>query len=169
MNLIFDVETTGLNPDMDEILQFSAIDENYNVLFNSYIRPTAPFNQTWPNAERIHGITPDIVKDSPTFDDVREQIQALFDKADLLIAYNGIFDIKFLSSLIHGIKIPDVPCHDVMLEFAPIFGEYDSFYCNFKWQKLKTAAEFYGYKFQAHDSLEDVKATLYVFDKMRMR
>lgn len=169
MNLIFDVETTGLNLDMDEILQFSAIDENYNVLFNSYIRPKALWNQIWPDAERIHGITPDMVKDAPTFAEVKEQIQSLFDKADLLIAYNGKFDIKFLSSPAHGIKIPDLPYHDVMLEFAPIYGEYDSYYGDFKWQKLKTAAEFYGYNFQAHDSLEDVKATLYIFDKMRMR
>lgn len=33
-------------------------------------------------------------------------------------------------------------------------------------QKLVTAANYYGYKFKAHDSLEDVKATLYVFNCM---
>lgn len=36
-----------------------------------------------------------------------------------------------------------------------------------KWQKLSTAASYYGYKFKAHDSLEDVRATLYVYKKLQ--
>ena len=38
---------------------------------------------------------------------------------------------------------------------------------NYKWQKLSKAAAYYGYKFKAHDSLEDVRATLYVYNKMQ--
>ena len=30
-----------------------------------------------------------------------------------------------------------------------------------------TAAAYYGYHFRAHDSLEDVRATLYIFDQMQ--
>lgn len=35
--VIFDVETTGLAPEHDEILQFSAINENGKVSLNTYI------------------------------------------------------------------------------------------------------------------------------------
>ena len=34
---------------------------------------------------------------------------------------------------------------------------------DYKWQKLTTCAAYYEYKFNAHDSLEDVKATLHCY------
>ena len=43
----------------------------------------------------------------------------------------------------------------------------NDFFCDYKWQKLGTAAAYYGYHFRAHDSLEDVRATLYIFDQMQ--
>ena len=50
-----------------------------------------------------------------------------------------------------------------MLAFAREYGEWNDFFCDYKWQKLGTAAAYYGYHFRAHDSLEDVRATLYIF------
>lgn len=50
MKLIFDTETTGLDPMRDEILQLSIIDENENVLFNDYLKPL--HKAKWPDAER---------------------------------------------------------------------------------------------------------------------
>ena len=41
------------------------------------------------------------------------------------------------------------------------------YFGDYKWQKLSTAASYYGYKFKAHDSLEDVRATLYVYKKLQ--
>lgn len=53
-----------------------------------------------------------------------------------------------------------------MLAFAEIYGEWNEYYGNYKWQSLSKCAEYYGYTFKAHDSLEDVKATLYCYKKM---
>lgn len=56
-----------------------------------------------------------------------------------------------------------------MEEFAEIYGEWSEYYCNYKWKKLTTAASYYGYNFDnvAHDSLEDIKATLVVYNAIR--
>lgn len=54
-----------------------------------------------------------------------------------------------------------------MLEFAKEYGEWNEYFGDYKWQKLSTAASYYGYKFKAHDSLEDVRATLYVYKKLQ--
>lgn len=161
--IVFDVETTGLSKENDEILKLSIIDGDYNVLFDSFIKPSKV--NSWEDAERIHGITPDMVKDAPFFEEVKDKVQEIFNDASVMVAYNGDFDIGFLSNV--GIRIPNIKYHDVMYEFAPIYGEYSNYHQNFKWQRLEKAAWCYGYEFKAHDSLEDVKATLFVFYKMR--
>ena len=162
--VVFDVETTGLDPGEDEILQFSAINGEGEVLLNTYVRPV--FHECWPEAGRINGITPEMVANAPTFAEVWEDIQAIFLSASELISYNGAyFDVRFLAA--EGIVFPDVPHYDVMLEFAPIYGEWNDYYGTYRWQKLTTCAGYYGYTFKAHDSLEDVRATLYCYNRMK--
>ena len=58
--------------------------------------------------------------------------------------------------------------YDVMLKFAPIYGEWNEMRQDYKWQKLAKCAEYYGFHGdgQFHDSLEDVRATLHCFNSM---
>ncbi len=162
--VVFDLETTGLDPYSDEILQISAINEKGETLINTYIKPYKM--KKWPEAQRVNGISPDMVVNCKTLDHYAEDIQKILLSACELIAYNGNFDMSFLRR--YGIQIPDRPYFDVMEEFAPIYGEYSDYYGEYKWQKLTTCAEYYGYKFDhAHDSLEDVRATLFCYQKMR--
>lgn len=56
-----------------------------------------------------------------------------------------------------------------MIEFAKIYEEWNNYYGNRTYQKLTNAACYYGYNFDelAHDSLEDVKATLVVYNAIK--
>ena len=160
--VVFDVETTGLDPGIDEILQFSAIDGDGNTLLNTYVRPYV--KEEWPDAAKVNGITSEMVKDAPYPHELIPIVKGIFESAELLISYNGVFDIGFLQHW--GIDFSSQKHFDVMREFAPIYGEYREAYGNYKWQKLTTCAEYYGYKFKAHDSQEDVKATLYCYNQI---
>lgn len=160
--VVFDIETTGLDRYKDEILQISAINEKGEVLINAYIKPYR--KETWEEAERIHNISPEMVKDCKTLDYYAADIQKIFLSATEFITYNGLFDAGFL--VWAGFDIPIRTHHDVMRTFAPIYGEWNSWHDSYKWQKLATCAKYYGYKFKAHDSLEDVRATLYCYQKM---
>ena len=53
--ICFDVETTGLDPKNDEILQLSIIDGNKNTLFNEYFKPERM--KLWDQAQKVHGIS----------------------------------------------------------------------------------------------------------------
>lgn len=119
----------------------------------------------WAAAARVNGITPEMVKDAPYPHDLIPKVKGIFEAADLLIAYNNQFDLSFLRRW--GISDSGKEQYDVMLEFAQEYGEWNEYFGDYKWQKLSTAASYYGYKFKAHDSLEDVRATLYVYKKLQ--
>ena len=95
MNIIaIDTETTGLDPILDEIIQFSAVDFDGNELADYLIKPL--FHKEWPEAEKINHIPPEAVKDCPTVFDIMGEIQSVLKNADLIIGYNVNFDLSFL-------------------------------------------------------------------------
>lgn len=54
--IVIDTETTGLDPFRDELLQVSIIDEDGNVLFDSYFKPLK--HKEWSKAESVNHISP---------------------------------------------------------------------------------------------------------------
>lgn len=165
--IVIDIETTGLNCCEDEVLQISIISDSGKTLYDSYIKPI--FTDSWKDAERIHHITPNMVSDAPTIYEEMPKINAILNSARLIIGYNhSKFDNTFLEQ--YGAKFPkNAEIYDVMLEFAPIYGEWNDYYGNYKWQKLSVCADYYGYDWNdgaAHNSLSDCNATLYCYNKI---
>lgn len=161
--LVLDTETTGFDSKA-EILQLSVIDGSGEIRINEYFRPR--FISSWPGAEAVNHISPEIVKDKPSFYDRREEIGHLLRHADLLVGYNLPFDLKMIRQ--NGVFIPyKAKTLDLMRPFAKVYGEINEKYGDYKWQKLSTCAKYYGCKEEGwHDSLADTKATLFCFHKM---
>ena len=166
--ICLDIETTGLNRLEDEILQISIIDGNNKVLFNEYIKPV--HMGSWPVAEIINGISPEMVADKKTLIELAPEIEKILDNAKLVVGYNSnYFDLPFMEA--KGIHIPEhIQTYDVMNHFLPVYGEWDKEKNRYSRQKLSTCAQYFGYENtpggRYHDSLEDVKATLYCMDKL---
>lgn len=169
MIIILDTETTGLNPEEDELLQVSIISETGETLIDQYVRPTRC--TAWPEAERVNHITPEMVRDCPTIHDmaVSMQISRILENADKIIGYNTQFDISFLIAA--GYDVPICETVDVMRDFAEVYGDYREELGGYKWQKLTTAAEYYGFEWpiDAHNALGDCLATLYVYQHMQQQ
>ena len=161
--VVFDTETTGLSSRSDEMVQFSACDGDGKILINTYLRPTK--HTEWPGAEAVNGISPAMVADAPVLADVADQIKEVLESAKTLIGYNVGFDLGFVSEIYRPGK--DIKIVDVMLDFARQYGEWNDYFGDYKWQKLTTAARYYHYEFKAHDSMNDVFATLYVYQRMQ--
>jgi len=96
--IAFDVETTGRNPDVDQIIEISIClydgSEEPRV-YTRYVRPDVPIT---PGAQRVHGITMEDLADAPPFADCADEIEALFRSAEVVMGYNVSFDIRFLES-----------------------------------------------------------------------
>ena len=159
--VILDFETTGLNAKYDEILQVSAIDQDGNILINEYCKPKSI--TSWKDAEAINNISPEMVKYKKPFEDYIDILSDVLTNTDEIIIYNAEFELSFLKK--YGVKFND-NIYDLMLEFSKTYGSWNDYWQSYTWQSLSTCCIYYGYYLKnAHDSLEDCKATLYCYKK----
>lgn len=99
--LIIDVETTGLDPRLDEIVELAAVPFEYDAahdcvlaLPGSYVGLREPSVPIGRQAAALHGITGAMVAGAALDDD---RITALVTQADFLVAHNAQFDYGFVT------------------------------------------------------------------------
>lgn len=90
-----DVETTGLSIADDRIVQISIRKGKEN--FTTLINPGIPVSQ---EAFEIHGLTDELLKTAPKFEDIVETLIPFIDDetCKYLCGYNVAFDFKFLQA-----------------------------------------------------------------------
>lgn len=150
--IYLDVETTGLNySGDDEVVEIALVNQDGKVLLNSLVRPVN--TTSWRRAEKIHGISPEMVADAPTLDELKDQIESLINGKHVRI-YNASFDRQFID--LSGAA--EVSC--VMRDFAEFHGYWDTYYGNYAWWKLTEAAGYLRVDpdgVQAHRALADAE------------
>jgi DNA polymerase-3 subunit epsilon len=97
--IVFDTETTGLDPYQGHRLVEIGCIELYNRIptgqtFHRYINPE---RDVPAEAFAVHGLSADFLKDKPCFADVAEDFLAFVGDAPL-IAHNASFDLGFLNA-----------------------------------------------------------------------
>ncbi|MEM1365507.1 MAG: DNA polymerase III subunit epsilon [Pseudomonadota bacterium] len=98
--IIFDTETTGLDAlGGDRIIEIGALELFNHVptgrTYHQYLNPGD--RQIHPDAQNVHGISMDDVKDEPGFADIIDDFMAFFGEGRL-IAHNASFDIGFFDA-----------------------------------------------------------------------
>lgn len=160
--LCVDVETTGLDPEKDEILQLAMVDGNGDHLLCTYVRPD--HRRRWPKAQEVHGITWAMVKGAPTMDEVGDEVQSLIDSSELIIGYNISFDQSMLKAA--GVRFGVRLIYDVMDDYAQVWGRWSDRKGDYLWAKLSEAARRFGITLDAHDAASDATATVRLFYAM---
>lgn len=160
--VFFDIEATGLNVLKDRIVQIALIkyykdgreSEEVNMLIN-------PSMHIPKESMDIHGITPDMVRNKPTFIEAAATLWPYFENADLAGYNSDRFDIPMLMEEFNRagklLDLTAVNCIDVQ----KIFYKMEP-------RTLVAAHKYYcGKKLEnAHDALADVTATVDVLKGM---
>ncbi|MDQ3461004.1 MAG: 3'-5' exonuclease [Deinococcota bacterium] len=95
--LILDTETTGLS--QAEVIEVSVIDTRGEILLDTLVRPRA--RRMNPYAQRVHGVSLDMLDDQPNWPDVLPELRRLTDRATVL-AWNAPFDARMLEATSAG-------------------------------------------------------------------
>jgi DNA polymerase III subunit epsilon len=160
--VFLDLETTGLDPRTDEIVEIGILDEDGRVLLDTLVRPVR--HRSWPGAQRVHGIAPADVQDAPTHEALRPRIIEAVSDA-LVVIYNAPFDAGFLRFELEASA--EVRC--AMREFAEVVGEWSDWHGSYRWQKLHVAAAYVGFDWDgaSHRAINDCQATRAVWRYLR--
>lgn len=160
--IVIDTETTGLT-DSDELLQISVIDDAGTVLFDSLVRPY--FHTEWPEAQKVNGITPEMVAGAPYPHELLPQLVEIFSEMSVCIGYNTSFDLGFLDRI--GIPTEHLTVIDVMQMFVDYLNANGGTH---RRASLSTCTKYFDYQWEgaAHNSLADAKATLYCYNMMKI-
>jgi len=91
--VFFDLETTGLDPEKDRIVELAMSAEEGEVY--SLVNPGMPIPA---EATATHGITDDDVRGAPPFRELVEAVEGMLEDA-VLVGYNSLrFDVPFLDA-----------------------------------------------------------------------
>lgn len=160
--VVIDTETTGIDRENDEVLSLAVVNMNGRELFYSLVRPQR--RKRWPNAQKINGITWKDVKDQRTLVDLSEELDKIFLSASAVIGYNVEFDLELLDASGYNVLNRCKRYVDLMEPYSNAHGtRWSEKYDRFMYEKLSSCARHYGYKFKAHNALEDARATAHCF------
>ncbi len=99
--LFFDLELTGVY-DHDEIISVSITNANGEVLMDTLVKPLR--KKKWNRTEKIHGISPAMVQDAPTLDELVPTIKEMFEHADNLIAFGVSTDYSHIKYIYESLS-----------------------------------------------------------------
>ena len=158
--VVLDIETTGLHPVLDEIVEIAAVKVRNFVVqdkFHSLVRPNKGIPSEVIN---IHGITEDMCAGAPG---IKSALEKLFDFTGdaTLIAHNADFDLGFINhyaKMVMG-KTLDNPVIDTLLLSRDFF--------QFRSHALGSLTRDLGMKIvHQHRALDDALATLKVYERL---
>jgi len=123
--VVFDTETTGLTPSVDEIVQIAAVRVVNGRRVEGEVFDTLvdPQRRIPPGSTEVHGITDQMVKGAPTIAEAGRAFHR-FAQGAVLVAHNAPFDLEFLRRHEAGIGARfDHPVLDTVLLSAVIYGQ----------------------------------------------
>ena len=158
--VFFDVETTGLHVIRDRIIQIAMIKHFKNgdspKELCLLINPGIPMSE---EAFKVHGISPSSLANKPTFQQVAQQIFDFIGDADLAGYNSNRFDIPILMEELNRYGFDFSIDNRRLIDMQRIYYKMEP-------RTLRAAYQFYCNKDleNAHDALEDIRATVEVLN-----
>lgn len=127
IEIVLDVETTGLDYKKERIIEFAAVRLENGVIKDKYETLINPQQHIRKSSMAVHGITEEMVADQPTEAEAMPAIFELIGEHPI-VAHNAIFDYNFLnesSKRLYGKPIENQRIDSQFL-FKEVYPEFES-------------------------------------------
>ena len=127
-----DTETTGLGNAF--IVEIAVLSRYGSVMLNTLVKPPKPIPE---EAQRIHGISNEMVADAPEFPAIYPRLKEVIERQHVCI-YNAGFDTAIINNCVkyYGLEPIEYGSTCAMEWYAQFYGDWSSYWGNYKWQKL---------------------------------
>ena len=155
-----DLETTGVNPAFDRIVEIGAVRFTTAGVINEYQKLVNPGVSIPPNVIKIHGITDSMVEGAPLINDILDEFYEFF-KGAILVIQNPRFDLSFIERAFHvrDGKSPELKAIDTVNLAQKHFPALPN-------HKISTLANHLGLNLQSHRALDDAIACMSIFTEV---
>jgi len=158
--VVFDLETTGLNPIQNEIIEIGAVKIKGGEVVDSFSSLVKPDISIPNKISNLTGIDDKMVKDAPDYAQVFQSFVEFFDGKPL-IAHNMDFDYSFIRDDLNKYFTDDEITRIDTLSLAR------AVLPDLKKHKLSTLIEYYDIELKNHHrALDDARATAKLFLKL---
>ena len=154
--ICIDLETTGLNPKRDRIIEIGAVKVRKGIIVETFQQLIDPRQQLEERVEILTGITSKELEGQPTIQEVFPTIKDFLGE-DVLLGHRVLFDYSFLKRLFTNEKSTFERKGIDTLKLARQFvTECES-------KKLESLCKHYEIRHQAHRALGDAMATVELY------
>lgn len=172
---VLDLETTGLDPSLDEIIEIGILKVRDNEVvdtFQSLVKPQSTFIEEDEFGNEVEfyiddfiseltGITNEMLEDAPLLIDIFKDVEN-FLANDIIVGHNVNFDINFIYDFAEENSFKEISNDywDSMKLARRILK-------NLNHHRLKDLTEFFNYEYKAHRALDDCMATFNIMKHLK--
>lgn len=156
----FDTETTGVNPHRDRIVELAAVKYQDGKIIDErtwLVNPGRPI-PSW--AQKVHGITTEMVKNEPKFKDIYAEFLE-FIGGSVLVAHNAPFDISFINTEVRLAHLESPP--NLVIDSLGLFRTWFPNLKSYSLEKVATSVDIPKDIF--HRALADSMYVALIFNK----
>lgn len=154
-----DLETTGLNPKRDRIIEIGAVKVRNGQIVDTFQQLIDPKQQLEERVETLTGISSKELEGQPTIQEVIPTLKEFLSE-DVLLGHRVLFDYSFLKRAFINEKMPFERKGIDTLKLAR------QFVTDCESKKLESLCKHYEIKHQAHRALGDAMATVELYQKL---
>lgn len=154
-----DLETTGLNPKTDRIIEVGMVKVREGKIVDQFSSLINPRQQLEERIEQITGITQKELENQPLQKEILPQILEFLEE-DVLLGHRVLFDYSFLKRAFTNEKIPfERKGIDTLKIARKVVADCES-------KSLPKLCSHYGIEYHPHRALSDALATVELYRKL---